>query len=159
MGRGFESFRPCQKPKFLLRLYFFAEKWQRRSGLSPEGSPTARKYSRHHRPRKPRTWLAPYFHRAHRPKQLLTVFASLTFRPCQKIRQVSACRIFLSKSQTWYIIRFQTRISRLERVYHQPFLGCISSRFSVYLLRLDEIQHCVLMIYKAHALVIYKTLF
>ena len=86
---------------FLLRLYFFAEKWQRRSGLSPEGSPTARKYSRHHRPRKPRTWLTPYFHRAHRPKQSSTVFASLTFRPCQirNSRLIQKCRftvLFLS---------------------------------------------------------------
>ena len=95
MGRGFESFRPCQKAEvFCFGFYFFFEKWRRRNGLSPTvlrrlasivvslavftASDT------------------PCFARAHQKKRLSTIFSSLTFRPCQirnsrLIRVVSTC--------------------------------------------------------------------
>ena len=47
------------------------------------------------------------------------------------------CSIFLSKSQTWYIIAARRISSRLRRVYHHR--RCIP-------LRLDDIQNFVLMI-------------
>ena len=40
--------------------------------------------------------------------------------------------------------------------YHQPLWGWISSRASVYFLRLDDIQNCVLMIYRNKLRMIYK---
>ena len=41
-------------------------------------------------------------------------------------------------------------------VYHQPLWGCISSRASVYFLRLDDIQCSALMIYRNKLRMIYK---
>ena len=68
--------------------------------------------------------------------------------------------VFLSKSQTWYIIECITRLWRDIHSYIISPLGCISSRISVYLSatwckeRSDgiaspraSIQHLVLMIY------------
>ena len=151
MGRGFESFRPCQKPKNFLRLYFFVKKLAVRNEFSPSvlrrlenivenhridtlarfspyfhrarqkkqqaavfpsltfrphfrgsaewtltfGSPTARKHSR-----LTRGFTAsdtPCFARAHREKRLMTVFPSLTFRPCQKPKNFLRLYFFLRK--------------------------------------------------------------
>ena len=49
MGRGFESFRPCQKVQVeRLGLLFFLEKMaEEEMDSHPSGSPTARKYSCH----------------------------------------------------------------------------------------------------------------
>ena len=52
----------------------------------------------------------------------------------------SFLQYFLSKSQTWYIITARSVVDIISP------LGCISSRISVYSLRLDDIQNFVLMI-------------
>ena len=64
----------------------------------------------------------------------------------QKIRQVETCRIFLSKPQAWHIITTQSCISSRAHCalvsYHAP--ACIS-------LRLDDMQHFVLITYRRQA--------
>ena len=69
------------------------------------------------------------------------------------------CSIFLSKSQTWYIITARSVVDIISP------LGCISSRISVYLsatwwytkLRFDDMQFLTkLMIYKAFALILIR---
>ena len=90
MGRGFESFCPCQKAEVNLRLLFFMAVLNE---LSPKGSPTARKHS-------PitRGFTAsdtPCFARARHEKQLSTVFPSLTFCPCQNRSRKASVFLFL----------------------------------------------------------------
>ena len=58
--------------------------------------------------------------------------------------------VFLSNPQDWYIITARSA------VYIISPSGCISSRFSVYSLRLDDIQNFVLMIYRNKLRMIYK---
>ncbi len=71
--------------------------------------------------------------------------------PSQKIRQVSTCRIFLSKPQAWHIITTQSWISSRAATalvsHHAP--ACI-------FLRLDDIQCSALMIYRNKLRMIYK---
>ena len=70
--------------------------------------------------------------------------------PSQKIRQVSTCRIFLSKPQAWHIIATQSWISSRAATalvsHHAP--ACI-------FLRLDDIQCSALMIYRNELRMIY----
>ncbi len=64
-----------------------------------------------------------------------------SFCPCQKIRQVSTCRIFLSKPQAWYIITARSVVHIIS-----PF-GAVSHHALAWIyLRLDDIQHFVLVI-------------
>jgi len=60
----------------------------------------------------------------------------------QKIRQVSACRIFLSKPQAWHIITTQSCISSALWAVSHHASACIY-------LRLDDIQCSALMIYNS----------
>ena len=76
-------------------------------------------------------------------------FESLFLR--QKIRQASACRIFLSKPQAWYIIAAQRAVHIIS-----PFAAVTHHASACIYLRLDDIQHFVLMIYRNKLRMIYK---
>ena len=66
--------------------------------LSPKGSPSARKYSRTTSLQRTSDRAAPYFLRARRDKQLLTVFPSLTFCPKIGFRIFHLCRMAQHRS-------------------------------------------------------------
>ena len=62
----------------------------------------------------------------------------------QKIRQVSTCRIFLSKPQAWHIITARSVVHIIS-----PFGAVSHHALACIYLRLDDIQHFVLVIYNA----------
>ncbi|MBQ3057048.1 MAG: hypothetical protein IJC95_06150, partial [Clostridia bacterium] len=80
----------------------------------------------------------------------LGVVGSSPPAPAKKIRQVSTCRIFLSKPQAWHIIAAQRAVHIISPggavSHHAP--ACIS-------LRLDDIQCFALMIYRNKLRMIY----
>ena len=61
--------------------------------------------------------------------------------PHQKIRQVSTCRIFLSKPQAWHIITARSVVHIIS-----PFGAVSHHALACIYLRLDDIQHFVLVI-------------
>ena len=66
------------------------------------------------------------------------------FKSChsdQKIRQVSTCRIFLSKPQAWHIITARSVVHIIS-----PFGAVSHHALACIYLRLDDIQHFVLVI-------------
>ena len=68
----------------------------------------------------------------------------------QKIRQVSTCRIFLSKPQAWHIITARSVVHIIS-----PF-GAVSHHApACILLQLDDIQPYGLMIYRNTLRIIY----
>ena len=61
----------------------------------------------------------------------------------QKIRQVETCRIFLSKPQAWHIITARSVVHIIN-----PFGAVSHHALACLYLRLDDIQHFVLVICK-----------
>ena len=109
---------PAKSRSFVLRLCFFhRKKWQARSGLSPKGSPTARKYSRRPRPRKSWSRLTPYFHRAHRQKQLPTVLCLAYLPPLPKAEVLYFGFVFFIEKSGRRGVDFHPRVHRrLENI-------------------------------------------